>query len=73
MGNLRRQSQWASIYRFSNQLVVSPESPTTAGIRVAVEPFLIRVYENFSVLAVQLMSATYQKALCKTVLVPFFN
>jgi len=34
---------------------------------------LIRVYENFSVLAVQLMSATCQKALCKPFLVPFFN
>jgi hypothetical protein len=35
------QTQWASIYRFSNHLVVCPVSATTAGIRVAVEPFQV--------------------------------
>lgn len=35
------QTQWASIYRFSNHLVVCPVSATTAGMRVAVEPFQV--------------------------------
>lgn len=35
------QSQRASIYRFPNHLVVCPESQTTAGMWVAVEPFQV--------------------------------
>jgi hypothetical protein len=35
------QTQWASIYRFSNHLVVCPLSATTAGMRVAVKPFQV--------------------------------
>lgn len=40
-GRSLMQSQWASVYRFSSHLVVCPESETTAGIRIAVEPFQV--------------------------------
>lgn len=35
------QTHWASIYKFANHIVVCPVSSTTAGIRVAVEPFQV--------------------------------
>lgn len=35
------QSRWTSIYRFPNHLIVCPESQTTAGMKVAVEPFQV--------------------------------
>lgn len=35
------QTRWACIYKFANHLVVCPVASTTAGIRVAVEPFQV--------------------------------